>query len=196
MMIQTISKKIIQILLTKEIIEENMVNIYQYGTELMLSCFFTSSTILILSCIIDTFWSGLLYLTVYMLLKGTAGGYHASSYRNCFVLSILAYISQTIILKVMSACHFPHVFWLTILFLSAVYIFRNAPVKNHNHPIGVKLLRKNQIRARIILSFLSITLTLHYVLLQQSYQLNHIVMTIASIAIFMYIAIRKEEFGS
>lgn len=192
-MIQTISRKITQTLLTKKIIEEKSVNIYQYGIELMLSCFFTSGLILILSYIIDSFGAGLLYLAIYMSLKGSAGGYHASSYGKCFIISISIYVMQIIIVKMLSACNLPYLFWLTILLISAIYIYRNAPVKNHNHPIGIKTLRKNRIRARILSITLSAITALFYILLQQSYLLNHIVMTIASIAIFMHIAIRKEE---
>lgn len=192
-MIQTISKRITQSLLTREIIEKKLVNVYQYGTELMLSCFLTSGSILILSCIIDSFGAGLLYLAIYITLKGTTGGYHASSYKNCFIISIFLYILQTIIVKVLSTCNLPYWFWLIILFLSSIYIFCNAPVKNHNHPIGAKSLRKNQIRARIRISALSAITALFYILPRQSYLLNYTVITIASIAIFMYIALRKEK---
>lgn len=193
MMVQTISKKITRKLLTKGVIEEQLINVYQYGTELMLSCIFTSGLILVLSCIIDSFLAGVLYLAIYMSLKGTAGGYHASSYGRCFFISISAYVVQTIISKVLSAYAPPYLFWLGVLFLSGTYIFCNAPVKNCNHPIGAKALRKNQLRARTLVIFLCVLITLLYFLLQQSYLLNHIVLTIASIAIFMYIAFRKEE---
>lgn len=193
MNIHTLSKKITNCFISNRIIEESMSEVYQYGTELMLSCFFTTAFILAMSSMVDSFGAGFLYFVIFMPLKATAGGYHASSYTGCFLISCISYLVQTAIAKYLTYCKLPYPFWLMLLFLATFYILLNAPVKNSHHPVGQDVLRKNKISAIMLICTECLVTTILYILIEQAYLLNYVVLTIASIAIFMYPSIRKED---
>ncbi len=60
-MLQYVSKKITAQLLHNDIITSSMSEVYQYGLELTLSTLLTSSAIMTLACLMDSFSFGLLY---------------------------------------------------------------------------------------------------------------------------------------
>ncbi len=86
-MFHNMVKKITDYMIEKNIIEEEMFDIYQYGFELMISSTITMLSIMIIACIMDSPLIGILYFFITVPLKVTAGGYHAPTYAKCFIIS-------------------------------------------------------------------------------------------------------------
>lgn len=66
--------------------------IYIYGLELIISTFFGLISILVISCLLSCFTSGLVFISVFVPLRLFIGGYHAATYSKCFVFSNISYL--------------------------------------------------------------------------------------------------------
>ena len=76
--------------LAKKIVEcsdTDKEEIYIYGLELIISTFFGLSSILLISCLLFCFTSGLVFISVFVPLRLFTGGYHAENYGKCFIIS-------------------------------------------------------------------------------------------------------------
>lgn len=193
-MFHNMVKKITDYMIKKNIIEEEMFEVYQYGFELMISSALSMISIMVIACLMDSFFIGLLYFFISIPPKVTAGGYHASTYARCFIISNLEYIVLSLTAKMLSAFLLPYYIWIILLFISISYILPNCPVRNPNHPVAEDVLQRNRRLAFILLGIDTLIITVLYLLLQESYLLNFSVLSIAFIAIFILPAkIRKEE---
>lgn len=184
-MIRYTSEKLTNQLLRNKIIDPAMQEIYQYGLELTLSTLLTTSSIMLAACLLDSFAYGLLYFAVSIPLRMTAGGYHASTYSRCFLISNGAYLAVSCITRFLSHYVLPYPFWLALLCGSVYYILANCPVRNPHHPVSDSVLRKNRQIAILFLCILCCIAVFSYIILQQSYLLNFAVVTVLSVALFI-----------
>lgn len=190
-MLQFASKKLTCQLLRNNIIDPAMTDIYEYGFELTLSTLLTSSAILLIACLLDSFFFGLLYFAISIPLRMTAGGYHASTYGKCFVISNVTYFAVSFLARLLARLMLPYPVWLVLLFGCIFYILANCPVKNPHHPVSDSVLKKNR-RITILFScFLCFLMVFLYFILQYSYMLNFIVITVLSIAVLILPTKRK-----
>lgn len=124
--------------------------IYVYGAELTLSCLISSCTILLLSLLFGNILSGIIFLILFISLRLFAGGYHAETYRNCFILTncvfVLSYgVSMLIdLLRNNTLC-------FAILLISATTIFLLTPIRNHHHPLTETTYLKNKHISRVLI---------------------------------------------
>ena len=70
--------------------------IYIYGLELIISTFFGLVSILLISCLLSRFTSGLVFISVFVPLRLFTGGFHAATYTRCFVISNISYASSVV----------------------------------------------------------------------------------------------------
>ena len=99
-MISFFTTRILDFLKFSEAIEcdENNLDIYKYGIEITLSTILNILIILILSLIYGSFFTGIIFLLVFIPLRKFTGGYHADTYMKCNIVFAILYTS---------------VFWLT-----------------------------------------------------------------------------------
>ena len=83
-MLLQISKSFTNYLLKKEIIEYSKKELIIYGSQLTLSTFASIVTILTLSCFFNILY-GSIFLLFFMPIRFYAGGYHAQTYRQCYI---------------------------------------------------------------------------------------------------------------
>lgn len=125
--------------------------IYIYGLELIISTFFGLISILILSCLLSRFISGLVFVFVFVPLRLFTGGYHAATYSKCFVISNISYLIvlfvRDITLEVI-----PIWIWSFLLIGMCCYIIKNAPIINSAQPINESKQKRNQKMAKFILT--------------------------------------------
>ena len=190
-MIHQIAKGLTARMINRKIIEASMAEVYQYGLELILSTTLTTFSIIGIACLVDTFQYGLLYFSISIPLRVTVGGYHASTYTRCFVISNLAYFAVSVSARCLTAFAMPLSFWMILLFGSTCYILANSPVRNPHHPVSNKVLRKNKYRSILILCIDCSLIISLYIKQQQSALLNLAVITILSVALFILPTKRK-----
>lgn len=103
--------------------------IYIYGLELIISTFFGLVSILLISCLLSRFTSGLVFISVFVPLRLFTGGFHAATYTRCFVISNISYL-LILFVRDITLEIFPMWTWLFLLIGMCCYIIKNAPIVN------------------------------------------------------------------
>lgn len=79
-MIHTIAQKTADIFCRQNVADEEKKEIYIYGIELLVSSLIGAVLILGISIGIGKIWSGVVFLSVFILVRQYTGGYHADTY--------------------------------------------------------------------------------------------------------------------
>lgn len=148
-MLKVISSKFAQQLEKSE--KDNKEKIYAYGLEIIISTGIGFVSILASASFLGAFNSGVIYILIFAPLRMFVGGYHAQTYRRCFVVSISSFLALLLISKMTwnTFILFPIVF----AFLCACcYIFLKKPVINKKQVISLQKRNNNLKIARAILS--------------------------------------------
>lgn len=125
-MIVKLSKLITGILLNQKSISEKDIDIYQYGIEITISSLLNIALIVIVSLITNSLFSGLIFLSTFILLRQFTGGYHAESYFKCNTVLVSTYIlvlllSRLIYLEFRAGCIILLLGVLVVIFFTPVY---------------------------------------------------------------------------
>lgn len=124
--------------------------IYIYGLELIISTFLGLISILILSCLLSSFTSGLVFIFVFVPLRLFIGGYHAATYSKCFVISNISYLI-VLLVRDITLEMFPMWIWYFLLIGMCCYIIKNAPIINSAQPINESKQKRNKKMTKFIL---------------------------------------------
>lgn len=125
-------------------------NIYAYGLEILISTTIGFVFILILSALFDGFISGIIFILIFSPLRMFSGGYHARTYRGCFMISIFSFLTLLFLSK--ATCNTVILLPLIFIFIIACcYIAIKKPIINKNQKISIAKQKRNKIIARIIL---------------------------------------------
>ena len=169
-------------------------SVYQYGFELFLSTSASTTTILLMSASLSMIDKAVLFLVIFMPIRFFAGGYHASTYRNCFILTNSVYwlsLEVTFVIENLPGL-FRLAILLTITVLSVITIDLFSPIRNSKHPLSQKRYLRNKIIARIISTLMGCGNIL-FLLLSQKKQIGLPSVTLMVIAVMMIIAKVKER---
>lgn len=152
-MLHLTAKGCTNILLKYDAIESNQQNIYIYGFELLFS------TIMCISFIL--FWgimSGhrklvVTFLFFFVPIRTVAGGCHAKTYGDCFLLTNFIAASSVLTAKHLWIHRNVYIDWiLWVLFLAVFgYIWIKSPVISKKYPWNLKKAIKNKRYAHIML---------------------------------------------
>lgn len=122
--------------------------IYQYGMELTLSMTAAVLSILLLATLLGNFFWGIVFLVVFISFRLPGGGYHASSYRNCFLLTnsvfLVSFAFSSVFLNISDTIV------VTLLLGSDIIIWVVAPIPNPHHPVSKQIVRKNRNIVRVM----------------------------------------------
>lgn len=187
-----IAEKCSDILVRKHIIQEGRKNVYIYGCELLVSTIACILFLLVLSLIFEYTELALIFLLFFMPIRIFSGGYHASSYRNCFILTntiailcanIGFFLAKKSGLILQSVC-------ILFTFISILYIWINAPIESLKHSLNPTQKKRNRKFARMVLS-----INVAALLWMNKKAMNHMcytaMVTIGIVMIMMMIAKRR-----
>lgn len=142
-----ISKKIIEKLIEKGIIEERKYNadVYEYGIELILGDLINYILILVTSIVLKQgVYIPLLYLICFVSVRIFSGGFHAATHAGCSIFMIVFYLIFTLMYNV--TLHMGILWVALFIVLSYLPIVLFAPVRNKNRYVSEKSARINRIR--------------------------------------------------
>lgn len=134
-MTETISKRIAHYLLKNGSIKnESDLDIYSYGLELLISSLFNIAAILILSFIFGKPLEAVAFFLAFIPLRIFAGGYHAKTHLNCFLILLTVY---SINLAILQFIPYNYIFYSINIFTSCsiILVFLFSPVEDHNKPL-------------------------------------------------------------
>lgn len=151
--------------------------IYIYGVELIISTLFCLVSILLVSSLLSSFTSGLVFISVFVPLRLFTGGYHAATYRKCFIISNLSYL-LILFLKCITWRTVSMEMWWCLLIGTCLYIIMNAPIINSAQPIS----ESKQKRSKRITKYI-LTVDIVWILCLAFNQRELMVMAILSICL-------------
>ncbi|MGN0335460.1 MAG: accessory gene regulator B family protein [Lachnospiraceae bacterium] len=187
-----ITNKFLNVFLERKVIDEDMADVYRYGLEILFSSLFTTFSILVISFLLNSLGLGVLYLFLTIPLKLTAGGYHADTYKKCFLISNLTFTALIYVYKIISYYHsISVIFWLIILYCSTFYIFLKAPVQNIHQPLSPAKIERNKRRTRIYLLIDCCAITLLAIIVPASGYILFSILCILLVALFIIPTQRK-----
>ena len=123
-------------------------NVYVYGTELLLSTTLAAFSILLISLLAGELFSGILFIIIFVSLRIFVGGFHASTYRNCFLLTngvfLIALVASVLLEK------FETPILVCSLIPSVGIIWMLAPISNPHHPLSKEAYKRNKIAGQAL----------------------------------------------
>ena len=134
-MITRLSKKMASFFVCQKIIEAKNEEVYEYGMELLLSTFFNGLIAIVLSLITNTFWFSLVYLSTFVIMRKSAGGFHAKTHLGCCCILVIVQSIFIVFIKIVPSSTYFIVAICTIVFSFFINIMF-APLENENKPIS------------------------------------------------------------
>lgn len=190
-MLKYVSGRIVERLLKKEIISSEKRAVYMYGCELLLSTAFTVISILAISFFTGCFAQAVAFLLAFMPIRTVASGYHASSYRNCFLLTNLVAFFCIIAGKAGSESTPEWLMW-SVLIAAQCMIWLRGPFRSKVHPLKEELIERNRIYMHRI-QLLEILSAVLFTIINGRIILNTIILATVMVALMIYIAEKEED---
>lgn len=138
-MITELSKRMSHFLCRKNIIAEDLIEVYQYGFETIISTLLGFLITVIIGIVFRMTLLSLFYYFVFVILRQFTGGYHADTYLKCNLI----FTASTVFIFSMSKMSsiggiYTIGFHFLMLVFSIMVIWIKAPVENENKPLSEK----------------------------------------------------------
>lgn len=133
-MIAAISKKISKSLLKSNAINQNELNVYAYGIQLLILGIVDWCITFLFMLLIGEIYLSIAYLSVFFTLRKHCGGYHAETHIRCIVISNTVYV-----LSVLVSANMQYENFTTLLLvgeiINFIIIYKFSPVEHPNKHI-------------------------------------------------------------
>lgn len=187
-MLHTAAERVTEVLYRHCQLDQSKRAIFVYGAELSLSTCASTVSIILLSILLQDFYSSVAFLLIFYFLRLFAGGYHASTYAKCFLLTNAVYLLTWTFQSLFF--HFDFTYLLPLIsFASGISIFVLAPIRNKKHPLSDKAYQKNEKIARILVSIETLGSIGLYLLHIPAEYLAMPVLSLAAVAVMMISAL-------
>lgn len=136
-MIREMAGRIADYLIRRRVIDEEVRDVYIYGSELLISEILSTMFILVIGVCAGCIYETILYLCVYTSIRVYAGGYHAATHRNCIIMFNLFYMEIIYIIKMLESANMETILLYGSL-ASGVFIFILVPVEDLRKPLEIE----------------------------------------------------------
>lgn len=150
-MLHKISSKLAQELLKRTGTVNYSLDVYIYGIELLISTAAEFIVILFFSSVLWSFWEGTVFIVWFFTLRIFSGGYHAGTYRNCFLATTGIFLGIELMTGILVRLDYGNIVY-GVLILAGIYVILRAPAPHKNHPLSrEKIVRNGKITSAITL---------------------------------------------
>ena len=154
-MIVRLSKRMASFFVRNDVIKSEDEEVYEYGLQLLLSTVFNGIIALVLAIISGTVWQCVCYLAVFVLIRKSAGGFHAKTHLGCCCILAVVLSLFIVFIKFVPTNIYTAITVFAVVF-SVTVILLFAPLEHENKPISgkdKKRLRKISVIYAILISF-------------------------------------------
>lgn len=123
-------------------------NVYVYGAELLFSTALAAFSILFISALVGKLFAGILFIIIFVSLRVLVGGFHASTYRNCFLLTNGVFLITLAVSMMLE--RFETLILAFTLVPSVFTIWMLAPISNPHHPLSREAYKRNKIAGQTL----------------------------------------------
>lgn len=132
-MIEKTAGLLTRIYVQNHMIKEEDAEVYAYGFELLVAAVVNALVLTVVALITGYVWQTVLYALAFVLLRTTAGGFHASTHLRCLLLLLCTSVISILIMMYLPGVYvLPAILGLAVL--AGVLVFVFAPVEDHNNP--------------------------------------------------------------
>lgn len=159
-MLTHMAQELSSFFISKDIIKEEEREIYDYCFEIFLATIINFFSIIILAFISKTVLPTICFIAGFMVIRATAGGFHAKTHIRCFFLLISLYISYLILVLIIQN-YILSISTVILCIISCILVAVFSPVEDYNKPFSKDEYRQFKIVSNIavfILSFIAIVL--------------------------------------
>ena len=136
-MLRKISLKCSNVFLNSNVIFNNQYDVFVYGLELFISTGLCIISVLGISVWLNMGWLGALFLICFMPIRTLVGGYHASTYGKCFMITNTIAIINIIVCSWLDKLCLPNTIDFFILFCLFIYIILQTPVNSYSKVLKI-----------------------------------------------------------
>ena len=196
-MLNKIAKRLSELIIKKS--KRKNINrlVLVYGFELLISQSIIGICIVFLGLFVGCGWEAFVFLLSFGSLRIFCGGFHAATYRNCFVFSLMTAISVLLLSTKLSRLN---LIWDSVIIEAIAFwiIFFLAPRQHHRHPVSKEIFFINKKRARIVLSVQAILFVIMIEMKQMRviYTLSLSEIAVAILLIWPNKKLRKEKIAN
>lgn len=186
-MLNKIATSLAKKLISNKTISEEMLDIYVYGFELLISFLFSTTIVIACGMILNRMSQTIAFLCVFIFLRSFTGGYHAKTYLFCSVVTLLTY---GIVLLASSLMEVTIIYYVLILIVGIILLIIFAPIKHPNKEIVPKQRIKYKLISLILFFLFS---TVGILLIKISNDTSSAIMfTLIADLVLLFIKNRKE----
>lgn len=133
-MIAAISMKISKSLLKSNAINQDELNVYAYGIQLLILGIVDWCITFLFMLLIGEIYLSIAYLSVFFALRKHCGGYHAETHIRCIVISNTVYVLSVLISANMQYENFTTLLLVGEI-INSIIIYKFSPVEHPNKHI-------------------------------------------------------------
>lgn len=134
-MITRLSKRMASFFVCQKIIEKNDEEVYEYGLQLLLSTVLNAVIALLLATVSGTIIQCLFYLSVFVVMRKSAGGFHAKTHLGCCCILVAILCCFIAFIKIAPSNVYIVVSAISLI-ISVVTILFFAPLEHENKPLN------------------------------------------------------------
>ena len=191
-MLEFLGQRCTDALIKRGVIQQKEYPIYRYGFELLWSTVLCVFTILLLSVVFGYTRCAILFLLYFLPIRTVAGGYHASSYGKCFVLTNLAAGGCVVAAKLIGALHLPKLLMVFVCIFVFGYMWVKSPVGADERSSRKEIIEENKRYSRIIIMLEAVVTALLMIWGQKEEYYTAIITSIV-VVYMMFLSKRKED---
>lgn len=154
-MLENLAKSTARFFVSQNIVKSEYEEIYAYGMEIILSTVFNGLIVLIIAILSDTVLLSLLFFTAFILMRRSAGGYHAKTHIGCTMILIAVHLMFIVLIHVIPDSVIPILSYFSIAY-SCISVYLFAPAEHPNKPLSSGDRRKLRLKSLIYILSISV----------------------------------------
>lgn len=149
-MFRDFAEDIVFYLTKRKVLNQDNREIYEYALEVILLNTSLLIILLLISVFVGEYLFFLCYLCFFLPIRIFSGGYHLKRSETCFFVSILSYVILLIVLKANILLYKNEMVYIaSLMIMTMIALF--SPIKNDNHPMSDKQIRRNKTIIRVVI---------------------------------------------
>ena len=154
-MLENLAKSTARFFVSQNIVKSEYEEIYAYGMEIILSTVFNGVIVLFIAILSDTVLPSLLFFTAFILMRRSAGGYHAKTHIGCMMILIAVHLMFMVLINVIPDSIIPILSYFSIAY-SCISVYLFAPVEHPNKPLSSDDRRKLRMKSLVYILSISV----------------------------------------
>lgn len=191
-MLEFLGQRCTNALIKRGVIQQKEYPIYQYGFELLWSTVLCVMSILLLSMVFDYTRCAIVFLLYFLPIRTVAGGYHASSYGKCFILTNLIAGGCVVAAKLIGALHLPRIFMAFVCISVFGYMWMKSPVAAEDRNSRKEIIEANKRYSHIIIMLEAVVIA-QMMIGGQKEEYHTAIITSIVVVYMMFLSKRKED---